>query len=69
MEVLDASVQGTGIGRGGGIWWEADVGVGLGASCADDRGVCGDRDDRSKVTGGLGLFAGVGHEVDPGRLL
>ncbi len=69
MEVLDASLQGTGIGRGSGIWWEADVGEGLGVSRADDRGVLRDRDDGGRVTGGLGLFAGVGHEVDPGRLL
>ena len=61
MEVLDAGLQGTGIGRGSGIWWEADVGEGLGVGRTDDRGVSRDRDDRGKVTRSLGLFAGVGH--------
>ena len=50
VEVLDASVQGAGIGGGSGVWWEANVGLCLGAGGADDRGVCRDRDGGGKVT-------------------
>ena len=69
MEVLDAGLQGAGIGGGSSVWWEANVGLGLGMGDADDRGVCRDRDGGGKVTRGVDLFVGVGHEVDPGRLL
>ena len=69
MEVLDVGLQGAGIGGGSSVWWEANVGLGLGAGGADDRGVRRDRDGGSKVTGNADLFVGVGHGIDPGKLL